>query len=193
MAHQAPLSMGFSRQEYWSGLPFPSPGDLSDPGIEPQSAALQADSLPSEPAEKPVRILKWVAMSFSRGSSRPRDRICVSCIDRRILYHIASREARSIGSAKKLLHLHLTENPKRTSPPTQWFSKGSGVCLCISLSIRVTDGDPGKLRGAPTSVIPSQWSELDSTSITVPTAVLLAVGSSLSLRSALGLPTGGAG
>ena len=45
---QAPLSMGFSRQEYWSGLPFPSPGDLPDPGIRPESAALQADSLPTE-------------------------------------------------------------------------------------------------------------------------------------------------
>ena len=48
VAYQAPLSMGFSRQECWSGLPFPSPGDLSDPGIEPGSSALQADTLPSE-------------------------------------------------------------------------------------------------------------------------------------------------
>ena len=47
MAHQAPLSMGFSRQEYWSGLPFPSPGDLPDPGTEPRSPSLQADALPS--------------------------------------------------------------------------------------------------------------------------------------------------
>ena len=46
---QAPLSMEFSRQEYWSGLPFPTPGDLPDPGIELESPALQADSLPSEP------------------------------------------------------------------------------------------------------------------------------------------------
>ena len=47
VAHQAPPSMGFSRQEdYWSGLPFPSPGDLPDPGIEPRSPAWQADSLP---------------------------------------------------------------------------------------------------------------------------------------------------
>ena len=44
IAHQAPLLMEFSRQEYWSGLPFPSPGDLPDPGIEPRSPALQADS-----------------------------------------------------------------------------------------------------------------------------------------------------
>ena len=44
VGHQALLSMGFSRQEYWSGLPFPSPGDLPNPGIEPRSLALQADS-----------------------------------------------------------------------------------------------------------------------------------------------------
>ena len=52
VAYQAPLSMGFSRQEYWSGLPFPSPGDLPDPRIEPGSPALQADALPSEPPGK---------------------------------------------------------------------------------------------------------------------------------------------
>ena len=51
VAHQAPLSMGFSRQEYWRGLPFSSPGDLPDPGIKPRSPALQADTLPSEPPE----------------------------------------------------------------------------------------------------------------------------------------------
>ena len=49
VACQAALSMGFSRQEYWSGLPFPSPGDLPDPGIEPGSPALEADALTSEP------------------------------------------------------------------------------------------------------------------------------------------------
>ena len=49
VACQAPLSMGFSRQEYWSGLPFPSPGDLPNPGIEPGSPALEADGLTSEP------------------------------------------------------------------------------------------------------------------------------------------------
>ena len=53
VAYQAPLSMGFSRQECWSGLPFPSPGDLPDLGIEPRSPALQADALPSEPPGKP--------------------------------------------------------------------------------------------------------------------------------------------
>ena len=49
MDYSQPGSMGFSRQEYWSGLTFPSPGDLPDPGIEPRSPALQADSLPCKP------------------------------------------------------------------------------------------------------------------------------------------------
>ena len=53
VARQAPLSMGSSREEYWSGLPFPSPGDLPNPGSEPGSPALQADSLPSESPGKP--------------------------------------------------------------------------------------------------------------------------------------------
>ena len=50
---QAPLSIGFSRQECWIGLPFSSPGDLPNPGIEPRSPALQGDSLPAEPPGKP--------------------------------------------------------------------------------------------------------------------------------------------
>ena len=54
VAHQAPPSMGFSRQEYWSGLPFPSPGDLPGPGIEPGTPAFQADALTSEPPGKPI-------------------------------------------------------------------------------------------------------------------------------------------
>ena len=53
-AHQAPLSMGFFRQGYWNGLPFPFPGDLPDPGIEPGSPALQADSLLTELQGKPL-------------------------------------------------------------------------------------------------------------------------------------------
>ena len=53
VAYQAPPSMGVSRQKYWSGLPFPSPGDLPDPGIEPGSPALQADTLTSQPPGKP--------------------------------------------------------------------------------------------------------------------------------------------
>ena len=67
ITNPAPLSMGFSRQEYWSGLPFPSPGDLPDLGIEPGSPALQEDSLPSEPPGKPIH-----SVSFNK---------CLTCID----------------------------------------------------------------------------------------------------------------
>ena len=55
VAYQALPSMGFSRQEYWRGLPFPSPKDLPDPGIELRSPSLQADALPSEPPDKPIK------------------------------------------------------------------------------------------------------------------------------------------
>ena len=59
VAHEAPLSLGFSRQEYWSGLPlFPS-GDLPNPGVEPGSFALQADSLLSEPPGKPFKYVSY--------------------------------------------------------------------------------------------------------------------------------------
>ena len=57
VAHQAPLSMGFPRQEYWSGLPFPPPGDLPHPGIELTSPALQADSLPLSHQGSPISLL----------------------------------------------------------------------------------------------------------------------------------------
>ena len=73
VAHQAPPSMGFSRQEYWSGLPFPSPGNFPNPGIEPRSPALQADTLLSEPSGKRVCImhifsllLKYIVNTTSR-------------------------------------------------------------------------------------------------------------------------------
>ena len=58
VAHQAPLSMGFSRQEYWSGLPRPPPSNRRDSGSEPLSPALQADSLPSEPPGKPSEAVQ---------------------------------------------------------------------------------------------------------------------------------------
>ena len=61
---QAPLSLGFPLQEYWSGKPFLSPGDLSNPGIEPRFPALQADSLPSEPPGEPYLIYIPISNSF---------------------------------------------------------------------------------------------------------------------------------
>ena len=66
VAHQAPPSMGFSRQEYWSGLPCPSPGDLPDPGIEPRSPVLEADTLTSEPPRKPYVYIPWPLQAANR-------------------------------------------------------------------------------------------------------------------------------
>ena len=68
IAHQAPLFKGFSRQEYWSGLLFPSPGDLPYPGIKPGSPALQADSLPTEPPGKP-KFHTWYVTKFKTISN----------------------------------------------------------------------------------------------------------------------------
>jgi len=64
--------MGFPRQEYWSGLPFPSPGGLLDPAIKSRSPALQADSLPSEPPGKPWE--KWILHSNKVSRSAPPSR-----------------------------------------------------------------------------------------------------------------------
>ena len=63
-AYQAPQSMEFTRQEYWSGLPFPSPEDLPNPGIKPGSPALQAGALPSEPPGKPKESKSYVHIIF---------------------------------------------------------------------------------------------------------------------------------
>ena len=71
-------SWGFSRQEFWSGLPCPPPGDLSNPGIKLRSPALQEDSLPSEPLGKPKNT-GMGSLSFSRGSSQPRNQTRVFC------------------------------------------------------------------------------------------------------------------
>ena len=65
VAHQAPLSMGFSGQEYWSGLPCPPPGDLPNPGIDPRSPTLQEESLPAELPGKPIYKLLMANVTYS--------------------------------------------------------------------------------------------------------------------------------
>ena len=65
IAHLAPQPMGLSRQEYWSGLPFPSPGDLPNPGIEPGSPTLEADALTSEPPGKPSPLVALLLIFIS--------------------------------------------------------------------------------------------------------------------------------
>ena len=72
VAHQAPMSMGFSRQEYWNGLPCPPPGDLSNPGTKPASPTLQVDSLPTEPPGKPPSWGEQEPLSFIRWEWKSR-------------------------------------------------------------------------------------------------------------------------
>ena len=84
VAHEAPLSMGFSRQEYWSGFPFPSSGDLPDPGVEPRSPVLQADTLPTEPPGKPICMLKGSSfLILQRGELAQREKISTETVQLR--------------------------------------------------------------------------------------------------------------
>ena len=80
VACPAPLSMGFSRQEYWSGLPCPFPGDLPNPGIEHRSPTLQVASLPSEPPGKPTIIL-WLCKGESKSHSVVSDPLRLNPMD----------------------------------------------------------------------------------------------------------------
>ena len=76
VAHQSPLSMGFSRQEYWCGLPFSPPGDPPDSGIEHPSPALQADSLPLSPLGRPL-YAQWVLIFCKMPTYRTKHPFCV--------------------------------------------------------------------------------------------------------------------
>ena len=93
---QAPLFTGFFRQEYWSGLPCPPPGDLSNPGIEPRSPTLWVDSSPSEPPGKPKNI-GMVSLSLLQGIFQPRNWTSVSCIEGGYFSSWATREAQSLA------------------------------------------------------------------------------------------------
>ena len=92
--HQAPLSMGISRQEYWSGLQFPPPQDLPNPGIEPRSPAMQVDSLQSQPPGKPKNT-GVNSLSLVQGNFWPRNQTGVSCIAGGFFTSRATREAQS--------------------------------------------------------------------------------------------------
>ena len=93
VANQVPPSMEFSRQEYWSGLPFPSPGDLPDPGIKPRSPALWADALPSEPLGKPKCTIKCDVLKPSRKPPLPRSR-------EKLVFHRTGSWCQSLGAAE---------------------------------------------------------------------------------------------
>ena len=99
----------FSRQEYWSGLPCPPPGDLPNPGIKPTSPALQVDSLPLSHQGSP-RILEWVAYPLTKGSSQPRNWIEPGLLHcRQILYQLSYRG--SPNDNYQFLNIHFVPRP----------------------------------------------------------------------------------
>ena len=138
VAHQAPPPMGFSRQEYWSGSPWPSPGDLPNPGIELRSPALQADSLPSEPPGKPkntgvgsLSLLHGVFPTQVLNWSLPH------C--RQIFYQLSYQ-----GSPKKQISVFKYRYKLRRNNHTHILKSNycnvpilcySGLCLIVSVTV----------------------------------------------------------
>ena len=134
VAHQAPQSVGFSRQEYWSGLPFPSPGDLPNPGIQPESPALQADASLSEP---PARLFSK-SVILSRGSN-------LSPYD---------RKRYTPRSPKRLLHSGVDEVPYLSLGAPFW-SLGNQALFLLSVAAAGHTEGPDHFRlqvGTPSPV-----------------------------------------
>ena len=111
VAHQAPLSMGFSRQEYWSGLPCPPPGDLPNPGIKPRCAALQVDSLLSEPQWKPKNTgVGSLSLLWGNFPTQESNQGILNC--RQILYQLNHQPKNTAVGTLSLLHIiFLTQEP----------------------------------------------------------------------------------
>ena len=113
------LSMEFSRQEHWSGLPFPSPGDLPKPGIESRSPTLQADSLPSEPPGKPKNLT---------------GRLCVCvCVCVLVAQLCPTLLGSPIGSYISIIHLNVNglNAPTKRNKLAGWMK----TCVCTHLHL----------------------------------------------------------
>ena len=148
VAHQAPLSMGFSKQEYWSGLSSPSPGDLPDSKTEPRSPALQANSLPYEPFFTIWAILyqlshkgswsklEWIAYPFSSGSSWPMNRTRVSALQADSLP--AEPSGKPILFPKLDLQIHFLEDCFLWPPVKFRSAIKHAHDTCSSLVARIT-------------------------------------------------------
>ena len=116
IAYQAPLSMRFSRQEYWSGLPLPSLADLPNPGIEPRSPTLQADTLPSEPPGKPHTLSKNKII-FLFCSHNFIAKVCLNELNLNFPFYIGQQEYQSF---KWNTHSHTKWQIYHKSPP-RWL------------------------------------------------------------------------
>ena len=143
--YQAPSSMGFSRQEHWSGLPFPSPGDLPDPGIEPISPALPPNSLSVEPPGKSSLVIAAAAKSLQSCPTlcdpidgNPAGSAIPGILQARTLEWVATSFSNAWKwkvKVKSLSHVWLFETPWTTgyqAPPSMGFSRQeywSGVPL----------------------------------------------------------------
>ena len=121
--------MQFARQEYWSGLPFPSPGNLPNPGIEPRSPELQADSLPSEPPGKPCSSAKRSTLSVSpreQGTSWAQTSTWVCPTPPVEPYRLLFQDLLVAGNqhplqpSQKLPHAPPLKHPPRALPPPSW-------------------------------------------------------------------------
>ena len=138
VAYQAPPSMGFSRQEYWSGLRFPSPRDLPNPGIEPGSPAFQADSLTSEPPGKPMKSL----VQFSSASlCNPMDCTMPGFPVYHQLPELTQTHIHRVGDAFSPsifpFSSHLRSFPESWSFPMSQFFTSSGQSIGVSASASV--------------------------------------------------------
>ena len=135
VAQQAPQSMGFPRQEYWSGLPFPPPGDVPDPGIEPASPvspALQAESSPPEQ----VDLVSWWAtvQRVAKSRTQPAD-----CMHTRKLgkFIVTSKGPSPLGMAL-LGNKFIRENQKSTTLKTSAFGMDRSVCSALKKEMHST-------------------------------------------------------
>ena len=142
VAHPIPPSMGFSRQEYWNGLPFPSPGDLPNPGIKPESPTFQADALTSEPPGKPSAAAKSLQSCPTLYDSRdgsPPDSSIPGILQARTLEWVAISSSNAWKWKVKVkslsrVRLFVTPwlQPTRLLRPWDFPGKSTGVgCQCL--------------------------------------------------------------
>ena len=138
VAHQAPLSMGFSRQEYWSGLPCPPPGGLLNPGMEPRSPTLQVDSSPSEPRGKPkntgvgsLSLLQGIlpTQEPNQGLLHCRQ-ICILCSK----YTNTHRPTNPSPNDKINIHI-LVRALQRNRTPVRGVYVHVCVCVCVCVCV----------------------------------------------------------